>query len=139
MKSQLRLAGCIIRNDANEVLLLHRNTAKRTQWEIPGGKIEPGESATEAAVRELKEELSVDVRVVRRLGSRDFEEDGFTMSYVWFLVEVVAGEAKIGEPQTFDDFRAFSQVALLKQAAVLSPNTRNFVEAWVAKAFTLEA
>lgn len=35
----------------------------RDEWELPGGRIEIGESATECLVREFKEELGVDVEV----------------------------------------------------------------------------
>ncbi len=31
-------------------------------WELPGGKIDPGETAAQAAVREVREELDIDIR-----------------------------------------------------------------------------
>ena len=37
-------------------------------WEFPGGKVEPGESDVDALVRELREELHVEVSVGHRLG-----------------------------------------------------------------------
>jgi len=40
---KLQLAGCVIENNEGKILLLHRNTPERQQWETPGGKIEPNE------------------------------------------------------------------------------------------------
>lgn len=61
-------AGCLI-NAAGEVLIAQRPTGKIAagQWEFPGGKIEAGESAHDALVRELHEELGVEVRTARPL------------------------------------------------------------------------
>lgn len=48
---------------ADRFLLCQRPAGKRHGglWEFPGGKLEPGESAQDAARRELAEELGVDV------------------------------------------------------------------------------
>ena len=139
MNKKLRLAGCIIVNDNSGILLLHRNTPKRIRWEIPGGKIEVGESEIETVAREIKEELVVDVEIVRLLGSRDFTEDGYTMSYHWFLGLISVGSPVVGEPETFDDLRYFSRGELIANVPALSSNTRNFLDAWKAGDFSLKS
>jgi 8-oxo-dGTP diphosphatase len=61
-------AGCLV-NAVGDVLIAQRPEGKIAagQWEFPGGKIEPGESPREALVRELHEELGIDVRDARPL------------------------------------------------------------------------
>lgn len=55
-------AGVII-VDNNHVLLMHRKKGNANYYCIPGGHIEAGESAQEAAIREIKEETTLDVTV----------------------------------------------------------------------------
>jgi mutator protein MutT len=57
----LPAAYAIVRNDRDEVLLVRR--ADDGYWELPGGRIEVGESAMSAAVREVAEEASVAIMV----------------------------------------------------------------------------
>jgi 8-oxo-dGTP diphosphatase len=40
-------------------------------WELPGGKVDPGETERQAVVREIREELGVDVRPIRRLDGEE--------------------------------------------------------------------
>ena len=56
------------------MLLLHRPSNMRAhpgQIAFPGGKIDPGESPTEAALREAHEELGIDAAQVRVIGTGD--------------------------------------------------------------------
>lgn len=123
----LKLAGCIIRDEAGRVLLLHRNTEKRKQWEIPGGKIDPGEDTKVTAIREVEEELGIDVEITEILGDKEFTEDDFTMHYTWFAAKIISGKPKINEPHTFDGLRYFSKQDMEAHMSELSPNTQNFL------------
>lgn len=55
----------VIENDAGEVLLLKRSRPYHGQtvlsWDVPGGRIDPGETLEEALRRELKEETTLDL------------------------------------------------------------------------------
>jgi len=139
MNDQLRLAGAVLPDAKGRVWLLHR--IKRKQWEIPGGKIDElvdgkvvrsGASAEDTVVRELKEELKVDIEIVKQLGDREFGEDQYTMHYTWYLGKITIGEPAIGEPDKYDDLRAFSMADLQAARDQLSGNTKNFLDAWAS-------
>lgn len=114
------------------MLLLHRNKKGRVQWELPGGKLEPGEEAEAAAIREIKEELGVDVRIVAYLGCASFAENITECTYSWYEAELANtdGLPAICEPQTFDDLRYWN-VGELEGRADLSANLSNLLKSGV--------
>ena len=65
---QLVVGAAIVRG--GRLLAARRTGPQRLagRWELPGGKVEPGESPPAACVRECAEELGVAVEVVRRIG-----------------------------------------------------------------------
>lgn len=77
-----------------------RSTRYPLKWEFPGGKIEPGENAREALVRELDEELTIDAvpgeeilthEWTYREGTPDPRRDS-TFRVTYFLVRSFSGE-----------------------------------------------
>lgn len=106
---------------------MHRNTPQRRQWEIPGGKIEPNESAEQAALREIKEELGVEVKIIKHAGLKEFTEDNVRLNYSWYIARIISGQPKIMEPQTFDQMRFFTPKELQANWEDLSQSTQNYL------------
>jgi 8-oxo-dGTP diphosphatase len=68
------------------------------QWEFPGGKIEEGETAEECILREIKEELNLEIRVLERGPSAELVyEDGKVLELIPFICEVVEGALELKE------------------------------------------
>ncbi|MGH3740178.1 MAG: (deoxy)nucleoside triphosphate pyrophosphohydrolase [Micromonosporaceae bacterium] len=73
----------------------------RGMWEFPGGKVDPGETETEALVRECLEELGVRVDVSHRVGADVLMADGRYLLKV-FLARLVEG---VPYPHEHSDLR----------------------------------
>lgn len=90
----VRCAGAIVFDGAGRLLLVRRhNEPSRGLWCEPSGRCEDGETASQACVREAREETGLEVRVTRRVGhvvvGRYLIED--------FHCEVVGGVAVAGD------------------------------------------
>lgn len=60
-------------------------------WELPGGKVEPGEDPDHTVVREVREELGCGIEVVGRLAGEQPIRDGYTL-------RVALARLRDGEP-----------------------------------------
>ncbi len=126
MENVKQLAGCAILDNYGRILLLHRSLDDVSWWELPGGKIEQGEIAEAAALREIHEELGVSVQLVKTLGSAAFEMHDQPYNYTWFQAEITDGEPSVKELDKFDDLEYFEVEDLLSLS--LSPNMQIFFE-----------
>ena len=118
MKDEIiEIAGTLIIEN-RELLLLFR--PDEGHWEIPGGKVESGESATEAAVRETKEEIGVEVALDKPFYSGEFQHDESLFLWHGYLASIKDGRPEVQE-ERFEELDWFSYEDLPED---LAPNLR---------------
>jgi ADP-ribose pyrophosphatase YjhB (NUDIX family) len=99
---------------------------------LPGGWVDPGESPSEAAVRETKEESGYDVNAVRLMAIYDRDRQGhppcpFHVYKLIFLCELVGGSAKTSlETEAACFFREDELPALSESRVLLRQVKRAF-------------
>ena len=100
----------------DEVLLIRRGTPPRQgEWSLPGGRIEPGERAVDAALRELREETGVEAEIIGLLDVVDgiFPEAGRHYVLIDYAARWISGEPAAGDDALEARFVAIDQAEAL--------------------------
>lgn len=100
----------------DEVLLIRRGTPPRQgEWNLPGGRIEPGERAVDAALRELREETGVEAEIIGLIDVVDgvFPEAGRHYVLIDYAARWLSGEPTAGDDALEARFVPLDQIDAL--------------------------
>lgn len=91
-------AYVLVVDEVNERVLMVQN---EVYWTLPGGKRERGETLTEAAVRECREETGYDARLgdLVHISEKFFPEWGHHTLFLTFRAWITGGEMVTGQDE----------------------------------------
>ena len=93
------VVAAVIQNEEGKILIAQRNL-KNSQgglWEFPGGKIEPNETKEEAIIREIKEEMDIDIEAKKFIGQKVFNYPDKDINLIAIECKQIKGDIKLNE------------------------------------------
>lgn len=91
----IEVVAAVIKHD-NKIFTSRRNYGEfENMWEFPGGKIEEGETREDALIREIKEELELNIEVNKYLTTVEYDYPNFHLIMHCFMCTVIGGELRL--------------------------------------------
>ena len=89
---------------------------ERDEWELPGGKLEPGETIEDCLVREIEEELNLSTRIGRPLNNWVYFVNGVHVLIITYALQIVDEAAEMRVSHEHKELRLFplEEIAALR-------------------------
>ena len=99
----INVVAAVIKDENGKILITQRNLKKAQGglWEFPGGKIEPNETKENAIVREIKEELDIDIQVESYLSEKVFNYPEKDINLIALECKKINGNIKLLEHEDY--------------------------------------
>lgn len=71
------------------------------KWEFPGGKLELNESPQDCILREIKEEINIEIELIEKLDSKIYHYDDFSITLIPFIANYRSGNIYLSEHKDY--------------------------------------
>ena len=87
----------------NQILVTQRSEKMKLplKWEFPGGKLEDNESEIDCIKREIKEELNIEIEILKCLSNNIYDYGTFRINLIPFISNYVSGEIVLSEHKEY--------------------------------------
>ena len=104
MERMIEVAAAIVENDQGQILIARRKpgNSQGGLWEFPGGKLEPSESPEACLVRELQEEMGIEIVPYALFGVNEHDYENICIKLIAYLAKYSHGEIRLTD---HDDYR----------------------------------
>lgn len=99
----INVVAAVIKDDSGKILITQRNLKKSQGglWEFPGGKIEPNETKEQAIIREIKEELNIDINVKNYIDEKIFTYPEKDINLIALECSIINGNIELLEHEDY--------------------------------------
>jgi 8-oxo-dGTP diphosphatase len=121
--------SCAVLMQGNSVLAVRRgpNMKMAGKWEFPGGKLEQGESAESSLLREMQEELQLEIAILQPLLPVVHAYSDIEIELIPFLVKHIGGTLQLSEHDAFQ-WSSVEQLMQFDWAAADLPIVKQVME-----------
>ena len=120
----IMISKSVIEKDGK--FLITRRAASRKAfpefWDFPGGKFDPGEDATQTVVREVMEEVALEIEPGEMLKTAEYHDDQYDLLFHYFEPIIISGEIKLSHEHTEFKWVTQDEIKELK----LAPSITSF-------------
>ena len=95
------VAGIIYKNSKFLIAQRNINKAQGGLWEFPGGKVEKDESYERALIREIKEELNVDIEVDEYIGESIYHYPEKDIKLIFYKAKLLSEKIELLEHESY--------------------------------------
>ena len=88
----------------NDKILVTQRSSSMTlplKWEFPGGKLELNESEIDCIKREIREELSIEIEIVKKISNSPYNYGSFEINLIPFVAKYISGEISLNDHQDY--------------------------------------
>lgn len=102
----------------------------KDKWEFPGGKLEKGESPEDCVVREIKEELDADIRIIKYLSTIKYSYPTFHLTMHNFICELKSSHISLLEHEAtkFVDVNELGSIDFLPADKLVLEDIKKAIE-----------
>jgi len=121
----------VIYDDQERILITQRSlqsTYHPGYWEFPGGKVDPGETFADALPREVKEETGLTVKLVKVLGTAQWEMEERVVVYLIMQCAIVKGKFTLSDENEAFEWKKPEELTKIK----MCPQFMEFVKSLVS-------